>query len=153
MRRVHRGLFCVPLLLLLGACDSPPAASTLVDWSPKDHDRSEVTARAEQPQAPGGREAPAPKSGPRASSTPNAVVEATWVQQCATCHGALGHGDGPTGPMVHAADLTLPDWQASVTDEQIASSIANGKGKMPRFSLPEKVVAGLVARIRATKGR
>jgi hypothetical protein len=56
--------------------------------------------------------------------------------------------------MVHAADLTRPDWQSTVTDEQIATSIVNGKGKMPAFAnLPPKLVAGFVARIRASRGR
>jgi hypothetical protein len=54
--------------------------------------------------------------------------------------------------MVHAADLTVGAWQDSVTDAQIAEVIAHGKGKMPRFDLPPKVVAGLVARIRASRG-
>jgi hypothetical protein len=55
--------------------------------------------------------------------------------------------------MVHATDLTRADWQATMTDEQLARSIVTGKGKMPSFvDLPEKVVRGLVARIRASKG-
>jgi cytochrome c oxidase cbb3-type subunit 3 len=56
--------------------------------------------------------------------------------------------------MFHAADLTRPDWQASVTDEQLATVIRGGKGKMPMFpDLPPRIVTGLVARIRALKGR
>jgi hypothetical protein len=56
--------------------------------------------------------------------------------------------------MVHAADLTRADWQATVTDEQLAASIVNGKGKMPPFpNLPPKIVAGLVGRIRSVRGR
>jgi mono/diheme cytochrome c family protein len=80
------------------------------------------------------------------------VVEASWQQQCAACHGPIGHGDGPTGAMLHAADLTQASWQETVTDAQIADVIAHGKGKMPPFDLPPKVVAGLVARIRASRG-
>jgi len=56
--------------------------------------------------------------------------------------------------MVHAADLTRPDWQATMTDAHLAGSIVSGKGKMPPFpNLPAKIVAGLVARIRASRGR
>jgi hypothetical protein len=56
--------------------------------------------------------------------------------------------------MVHAADLTRADWQATVTDADLAAVIAGGKGKMPAFpNLPARVVAGLVARIRASRGR
>ena len=55
--------------------------------------------------------------------------------------------------MVKAADLTNEEWQAKVTDAQLAASIKNGKDKMPKFDLPDAVVAGLVLRIRATRGK
>jgi hypothetical protein len=56
--------------------------------------------------------------------------------------------------MVHATDLTRSDWQATVTDEQLAASITHGKGKMPPFpNLPPKLVQALIARIRASRGR
>jgi hypothetical protein len=56
--------------------------------------------------------------------------------------------------MVHAADLTQAAWQSTVTDADLARSIVSGKGKMPSFAdLPPKVVTGLVARIRALRGR
>jgi mono/diheme cytochrome c family protein len=141
------------LALMLAHCDSPPSASTLREWTPADHDRSEESARAaagqQAPQSPG------PKAAAAAGSkAPDMVLEETWAQQCAACHGPMGHGDGPTGPMVHARDLTLAEWQSSVTDEQIATVIMDGKGKMPSFaSLPPKVIMGLVARIRASRGR
>ena len=55
--------------------------------------------------------------------------------------------------MVHAPNLTLAEWQAKVTDEQIADVIRTGKNRMPKFDFPADVVTGLVARIRASKGR
>ena len=55
--------------------------------------------------------------------------------------------------MVHAPNLTLADWQAKVSDEEIAHTIRNGKNRMPKFDFPPEVVSGLVARIRASKGR
>lgn len=55
--------------------------------------------------------------------------------------------------MVHATNLTLPEWQAKVTDQEIAEVIRNGKNRMPGFEFPPDVMAGLVARIRASKGR
>ncbi len=55
--------------------------------------------------------------------------------------------------MVHATNLTLPEWQAKVTDQEIADVIRNGKNRMPRFDFPPEVLAGLVTRIRAAKGR
>jgi mono/diheme cytochrome c family protein len=137
--------------LPVSACDSPPSASTLKEWTPADHDRAEETARVASGQK-GGQAGS--QAGANSSARPEMVVEAAWSQQCAACHGPIGHGDGPTGPMVHARDLTDPAWQASQTDEQMSAAIVSGKGKMPPFgNLPPKVIAGLVARIRATKGR
>jgi mono/diheme cytochrome c family protein len=81
------------------------------------------------------------------------LVELTWRQQCSACHGALGRGDGQMGPMVKAPDLTREDWQSRVTDAEIAATIKDGKGKMPKFDVPDPVVQGLVARVRATRGR
>jgi cytochrome c oxidase cbb3-type subunit 3 len=66
--------------------------------------------------------------------------------------GASGHGDGPNGPLFHPRDLADPDWQAKVSDADIAASIKNGKNKMPRFDLPDPVLQGMVARIRLLKG-
>ena len=76
------------------------------------------------------------------------VTIVAWQQNCTSCHGALGRGDGPQGQLVHAADLSRPDWQASVTDEAIATTIRVGRGRMPSFNLPEATVTRLVALIR-----
>jgi len=82
------------------------------------------------------------------------LIEAAWAQACAQCHGPLGHGDGPNGSLVHAPDLTREDWQAKVTDEEIATRIRQGKGLMPANNdLPDSTVRGLVARIRALRGQ
>ena len=53
--------------------------------------------------------------------------------------------------MVKAPDLTKAAWQASVTDEQIARTIMEGKGKMPKFDLPPADIAGLLKRVRQSK--
>ena len=55
--------------------------------------------------------------------------------------------------MVHAPDLTRPEWQGKVSNEDIAKVITTGKNRMPKFEFPPDVVAGLVSRIRASKGR
>ena len=55
--------------------------------------------------------------------------------------------------MVKATDLTSEKWQAATNDAQIIASIKNGKNRMPAFTdLQPQVVAGLVARIRASRG-
>lgn len=80
------------------------------------------------------------------------IIEAAWQQNCAACHGPIGHGDGPNGALVKAPDLTRADWQEKVSDKDIADRIRQGKGLMPKFDLPEETIAGLVARVRASRG-
>jgi cytochrome c oxidase cbb3-type subunit 3 len=121
----------------------------LREWKAADHDRAE---QGQGQAARGPRLSPAPSSSAAANPT-QTLVEVTWRNQCASCHGLIGRGDGPQGPMVHATNLTLPEWQAKVTDQEIADVIRNGKNRMPRFDFPPEVVAGLVTRIRAAKGR
>src|SRR5580765_6228763 len=120
------------------ACDRAP--DPVRDWSPQDHDQA--------PQA--GQQAP-----PTGSQKPNVqqqLVESAWMQTCNLCHGPLGKGDGAQGALVKAPDLTRPDWQAKVTDEEIAARIKSGKGLMPPNDLPDSTIKGLVARIRALRG-
>jgi mono/diheme cytochrome c family protein len=133
-------------IALLGACDGPPSASDLQEWTPADHDHSDEKERV----ASGAQAAPVGSGGKEEGN--RVLIETTWRSQCATCHGFIGHGDGPNGPAVKATDLTKADWQANRTDMEIAQAIISGKGRMPKFDLPPNVVAGLVMRIRASKG-
>ncbi|MGA7121761.1 MAG: cytochrome c [Polyangiaceae bacterium] len=136
-------------LLALGllSCDRPPAADSLKEWTPADHHSADDEKQAQAARQP--QQGAAPGSPGDVAQ----LVDLTWRQQCSACHGAMGKGDGQMGPMVHAPDLTNADWQSKVTDAEIAVSIKNGKGKMPKFDVPEPVVSGLVARVRAAKGR
>lgn len=70
-------------------------------------------------------------SGALAQDIPaDAVNQANtiWKDRCATCHGALGKGDGALGMQLQPKprDLTLAAWQSSVTDEHIEKVIAGG---------------------------
>jgi mono/diheme cytochrome c family protein len=134
--------FAISAVVLLGtACDRAPTPER--EWAPRDHDQ--------EPAGQSGQQA-----APNGSAKPNIqqqLVETAWAQTCNTCHGPLGKGDGPQGALVKAPNLTDPDWQAKVTDEEIAARIKSGKGLMPPNDLPEPIVKGLVARIRALKGR
>jgi cytochrome c oxidase cbb3-type subunit 3 len=133
------------LALALLACDRPPAADSLREWTPSDHhssDDDKLTTTARQPNA---------NAAPGDDVT--RLVDLAWRQQCSTCHGPSGRGDGQFGPMVRAPDLTSDDWQSQVSDAEIATVIKNGKGKMPSFNVPDSIVRGLVARVRAARGR
>src|SRR6185436_4441984 len=76
------------------------------------------------------------------------VTIAAYRRSCAACHGQLGRGDGPQGPMLQARDLSDPTWQASVSDAQIAETITKGRGRMPPAGLPPATVDGLVHLVR-----
>ena len=157
-------------------CERPPSADVLPEWSPADHHSNDDDKLAAAAQAPPQRAQP-PKpaapadgpvragtdgaaevehgggGGPGATSNAAALVDLTWRQQCTTCHGPAGRGDGQMSAMFRVPDLTQEGWQSSVSDAQIASTIKNGKGKMPNFDVPDEVVQGLVARVRAVRGR
>ena len=129
------------LCLVLAACDRAPSAEGLHDWTPADHD-----------QEPGRKPSNQGARSTDAGGVP-AMVEVAWRNQCASCHGATGHGDGPQGQLFKAADLAKPEWQDQAKDEDIASTIKNGKGRMPKFDLPDDVVKGLVVRVRSFRGK
>ena len=120
------------------ACNETP--SDLRPWRPSDHDHT-ANPNADQVQV-----TDAGSSEPGHGLDDVTIV--AWQQNCTSCHGTLGHGDGPQGPMLHAADLSRSDWQAATTDEAIAATIRQGRGKMPAFPLPDATIARLVQLIR-----
>lgn len=132
---------------VLAACESPPSAASLKEWSPQDHHSTddEKGNGQQAQQAPGQKQAPG-------SDIPQ-LVDLTWRQQCINCHGPMGKGDGQMGPMLHAPDLTNEALQAKATDAELAAIIKGGRDKMPAFNLPDPVLQGLVARIRQLRGR
>jgi mono/diheme cytochrome c family protein len=129
--------------LALAACERPPAADSLAEWTPADHHSTD-----EEKLAAGAQQKPAATGGDVTS-----LVDLTWRQQCSTCHGAAGKGDGQMAQMLKVPDLTVEAWQATVSDTEIAATIKGGKGKMPSFNVPDSVIQGLVARVRAARGR
>jgi mono/diheme cytochrome c family protein len=133
------------LALGLGACESAPSPATLREWTPADH-HSTDDDKLGAPQG-GANVGAAQRRG--ASGDVVQLVDITWRQQCANCHGIGGKGDGQMGPMLHAPDLTRADWQKGVADGELVATIKNGKNRMPKFDLPEAVVLGLVKRIRS----
>jgi mono/diheme cytochrome c family protein len=133
--------------LLLG-CEAPPSPDSLQEWTARDHHSNDDGKLARLPSGQGAQ----PKGG-GAGSNVDALVDLTWRQQCASCHGPSGRGDGQMGPMVQAPDLTRSDWQAKVTDAEMATTIKSGRNRMPKFDLPAEVLGGLVARIRSLRAQ
>ena len=58
--------------------------------------------------------------------------EPVFKKNCVMCHGADGTGKTKMGQKLGAADLTSNDIQ-SLSDEALAQTVRNGKGKMPAF--------------------
>lgn len=134
MQQLRSFLLCASMIASLSVlgCDRQP--DDLREWRASDH------------QGPGGEA----RQAPRAESAD--IVDVVWQSQCALCHGVSGRGDGPQGPMLRTPNLTLAEWQESTSDEQIAKAIREGKGSMPKFEgLPDEVVSGLTAKIRAMR--
>jgi cytochrome c oxidase cbb3-type subunit 3 len=144
MRRLGERLVLALVLgvgsVSLAGCERD--ASGLTEWTPADHDHQVEPKRR--------RAGPSnlPATPHAAPSKRNQVIDVTWARQCATCHGKRGRGDGPQSMMVKARDLSSPEWQASVSDEQLTKVIREGKDKMPAFNLPDNVIAGLVEHVR-----
>jgi mono/diheme cytochrome c family protein len=138
------------LLGCLGAlaCDRPPSAESLPEWTPQDHHSTDDDQLAAK-RAGGARSAKADS----AQSDVAQLVDLAWRQQCTTCHGPAGRGDGQMGPMLHAPDLTSEQWQDRVTDADMALVIKNGRNRMPSFDLPQPVLRGLVARVRSLRAK
>jgi mono/diheme cytochrome c family protein len=129
-----------PLLLLttLG-CNERPA--DVREWRVTDHDHTDNPGSG-QVQVD-----PADAGAPAVPGLEDVTIVA-WQQNCTRCHGQLGRGDGPQGPMVKATNLSDPTWQGAVSDAQITASIKNGKGAMPAFPLPDGTIANLVKLVR-----
>src|SRR5437868_466071 len=92
------------LLVLLLACDRAPSAAGLPEWTAKDHDHAEESSRL--------IDRTSAKQESKDAGNASELVELTWRNQCATCHGMGGRGDGPNGPMVQATDLTADAFQS-----------------------------------------
>lgn len=141
---LRRALFSLAPLVVLGAlatgCNERP--SDLREWRATDHDHTENPGN-DQVQVD-----PTAQQGPAIPGLEDVTIVA-WSQNCTQCHGQLGRGDGPRGPMLKATNLSDPKWQSAVTDEQIAATVKLGRGAMPSFKqLPDVTIANLVKLVR-----
>lgn len=120
------------------ACQTAP--DDLREWRPADHRNLENTGAASKGQVTGQEQSGVPGL--------DQVTMSAWQNNCVTCHGKIGRGDGPQAFLYQPRDLGDPEWQASVTDEQLIQSIQQGKNKMPGFALPPTTAQGLVRLVR-----
>lgn len=124
---------------VLAACQ--PERGEVREWRPADHDHPTALRPGNNRQTPQNA----------ANKDDNSqLANDIWGKACTRCHGARGKGDGPEGKMRGAPDLTNPEWLASVTDDDIAKVIREGKGQNmpPNPDLPDVALRALVARIR-----
>ena len=119
------------------ACDKTPEQQ---EWSVADHKGVSNTSKDLSRQNLAGR------TKPEASSS-SVVADVLWQQNCASCHGQDGQGDRQK-EAGNAPDFTQSSWQTSITDESIVSTIRQGKGRMPKFSLDSNALVALVQKIR-----
>lgn len=140
-RLAPSALLCLATYLM--GCEDRSTASLPV-WTPNDHDN-----RASPGAGQTDTEAPRPEMPSLDQHGIDDVVLATWRQNCTTCHGLIGRGDGPQGAMFRPPDLTSPAFQARAIDSEILHTIEKGKGRMPGFGqLPKDTIAGLARLVR-----
>jgi cytochrome c6 len=75
-----------------------------------------------------------------------------FKKNCVMCHGADGTGKTKMGLKLGAADLSSNDIQ-SLSDEAIAQTVRNGKGKMPPFgkTLTDDEITQVVKHVRTLR--
>jgi mono/diheme cytochrome c family protein/uncharacterized membrane protein len=100
----------------------------------------------------------APPSSPPSNGATAGVGE-LFQQHCAKCHGKDGTGSPGRNSLPDIPDFTAASWQAQRSDDQLLTSIFDGKGDdMPAFArkIKEEQARDLVPHIRAfapTKGK
>lgn len=74
---------------------------------------------------------------------------ASYKQKCASCHGPDGKGETPAGKALKVSSFASPE-TAKMSDDELASIIEKGKGKMPKYgaTLKPDEVKAMVAYIR-----
>ena len=156
MRNLVVSTLAVTALLATAACSGKKEEAS----GPRPAGQPAAQPPAAQP--PAQQPAAAPAEVAKVEVTPEAQAEADELFNglCATCHGTTGKGDGPAaaGFPIKPRSYSDPEWQKSVTDEQIASVIVQGGpaiGKSPlmpanpQLSGKPAVVQALVNKIRS----
>lgn len=78
-----------------------------------------------------------------------------FAQNCATCHGATGKGDGAAAAALNPkpANFAKGKFKYGSSDSAIAATIKNGKGAMPPWGsvLSAKDIDNVVAYVKSLK--
>lgn len=144
-------LFIAASLFLLVGCSDKKKAS----------EPEPAAAPTEAPAAQGSAAGESAQAGDSAPMSP-AALEAnhTFKTLCATCHGESGKGDGTAAASLNPKprDYTDKEWQAAVTDEELAKIILEGGAAVgksalmppnPQFKDKPEVIAELVKIVRS----
>jgi mono/diheme cytochrome c family protein len=103
---------------------------------------------------PAGDGAPADTGGPGTSAAGGDVAlgEKVYKQRCVLCHGPEGKGDGPGAAALNPKPRNHTDasYMSTQTDEQLMTSIRDGKGQMPAWGkiLSQEEMTSVLAYIR-----
>ncbi len=128
---MRHSLQLAAVMALLGGCDRP---GDVREWTPDDHQGEQRAAGQVSARAGGDQD--------------DALIDVTWQQNCAPCHGIAGRGDTQQGQMLRVPDLARPEL-GKIDDDALAGTIKRGRNKMPSFDkLSDRVIAGLVRHVR-----
>ena len=86
------------------------------------------------------------------TTTLTADGPALYASKCVICHAKNGAGT-PAWRAKGQPDLSTAEWQKTHSDEQIATRIREGKGKMPGFGnkLSDEEIKALVRQVRTLR--
>ena len=128
---------------------------TLVWWGCGGDSGQENGSASSTPTAD---EAPAADAGNAGTQVAQAepsmeLGKQVYEQRCTICHGMTGKGDGPAGKALNPPprDHTDKAYMSKMTDEEIRTTILNGKNAMPPHKglLTEAEVTSVVMYVRS----
>jgi mono/diheme cytochrome c family protein len=103
-------------------------------------------------KASSGTHLPSYAAGSMSAGLQDLQVQETFERQCSSCHGAAGRGDGRVARMLkpRPPGFQGPEGVSRLSDEELLSVIANGRGSMPAYQsvLGDDVLTALVAYVR-----
>lgn len=73
-----------------------------------------------------------------------------YAKKCATCHGTLGDGNGPSAAFLNSkpADFTRPGFWKDDIEKKVLNAVKKGKGEMPSIHLEQQEIRAIIGYIR-----